>query len=79
MALGEKMVTFKCEADGTQPLQYSWKFNGSIKGTDKTLTLNNVGKNHEGKYYCYVKNNYDCATASAELIIGRWTSLNHST
>ena len=75
VALGEKEVTFKCEADGTRPLEYSWKFNGQLMATDKTLTLNNIDRNQEGKYYCHVKNNYDSTTSSAELIIGKCTNL----
>ena len=73
MNLGEKNVTFKCEAAGTPPLQYSWKFNGrEITGkADSTLTIANVDKNVAGTYLCVVKNKYShVASNSAELRIG---------
>lgn len=73
MVLGQKTVTFECEADGTPTLKYCWKFNANIMPgvTEKTLTLKNVRKIDEGTYHCVVKNDYDSATSSAELRIGR--------
>ena len=74
MALGERMVTFKCEADGAPHLKYRWKFNGEMmkSETKGTLTIGNVTKKHEGKYQCCVENRYDhVASNSAELRIGK--------
>ena len=71
--LGEKNVTFKCEAAGTPPLQYSWKFNGREMAGKKenTLTIANVDKSVAGTYLCVVKNNYSRVPFnSAELRIG---------
>ena len=71
--LGEKNVTFKCEAAGTPPLQYSWKFNGhEMAGKiENTLTRANVDKNVAGTYLCMVKNRYShVASNPAELKIG---------
>ena len=71
--LGEKNITFECEAAGTPPLQYSWKFNGhGMAGKiENTLTIANVDKNVAGKYLCVVKNRYShVASNSAELKIG---------
>ena len=72
--LGEKNVTFKCEAAGTPPLQYSWKFNGhEMTGkTESMLTIANVDKNVAGTYLCVVKNRYShVAFNSVELRIGK--------
>ena len=73
MNLGEKNVTFKCEAAGTPPLQYSWKFNGREMAGKKenTLTIADVDKHVAGTYLCVVKNKYSHVTSnSAELRIG---------
>ena len=72
--LGEKTVTFTCVADGTPPLQYSWKFNGEEmkEETNNTLTISIVSRKVAGKYECCVNNKFDNVTSSpAELIIGK--------
>lgn len=72
--LGEKTVTFKCVADGTPPLQYSWKFNGEKmkEETNSTLIISIVSRKLAGKYECCVKNKFDhVASSPAELIIGK--------
>ena len=71
MNLGEKTVTFKCEAEGTPPLQYCWKFSGRVLATERTLTIKNIDKKDEGTYQCRVENKYHCVTSSAELKIGK--------
>ena len=73
VSLGEKNVTFQCEAAGAPPLQYTWKFNGREMAGRKenTLTIANVDKNVAGTYLCVVKNKYShVAFNSAELRIG---------
>ena len=74
MALGAKTVVFKCEAVGTPPLEYLWKFNGErMKDkTENTLKINNITRKEEGHYQCCVKNKYDWVPSdSAELRIGK--------
>ena len=69
--LGKENVTFKCEAAGTPPLQYSWKFNGHMMTgeTENILKISYV--NTEGTYLCIVSNRYDHITSDpAELRIG---------
>lgn len=73
--LGEKEVIFKCEAQGTPPLQYCWKFSGRVLATEKTVTIKNIDRKDEGTYQCYVENKYHCVTSSAELKIGRCISV----
>ena len=73
MALGEKTVTFKCEADGKPPLQYSWTFNGEIMHgkAENVLEINDVNKKMAGKYQCCVKNRFDHVISNpADLRIG---------
>ena len=73
--LGDKTVIFECEAQGTPPLQYCWKFSGRVLATEKTVTIKNIDRKDEGTYQCYVENKYHCVTSSAELKIGRCTSV----
>ena len=71
--LGEKNVTFKCEATGTPQLQYSWKFNGHMMNgeTENILKISYVNTKVEGTYLCIVSNGYDHITSDpAELRIG---------
>jgi uncharacterized repeat protein (TIGR01451 family) len=51
-------VTFRVVAEGTQPLRYSWAFNGNfIPGqTNSTLTLGSVQPDDEGEYLVLVVN-----------------------
>ena len=72
MDLGAKDVTFKCEATGAPPLEYSWKFNGEVlKGKTSTLTIPRVDRKRAGTYQCCVMNNFDdVASKPAELRIG---------
>ena len=77
VALGEKCVTFRCEAVGTPPLHYSWMFNGRhVTGeTGNTLTIN-VRKQMAGRYQCCVQNKFDyVASNPAELRIGRFIGM----
>ena len=47
-------VTFSVTATGTG-LSYQWLFNGSVIGTDSSLTLNNVTTSQAGIYTVIVK------------------------
>ena len=74
MNLGDKTVTFKCEAAGAPTLEYSWKFNGDkiIGKTESTLSLSDINRKQEGCYQCCVKNKYDRVTSNTvELRIGK--------
>jgi uncharacterized repeat protein (TIGR01451 family) len=56
-SLGQN-VTFSVVAGGTQPLRYSWAFNGSFLAgeTNSTLTLSNVQPDNEGEYVVLIVN-----------------------
>ena len=71
--LGKEVVTFRCKATGTPPLEYSWKFNGNVlEGeTKSTLTIDEVSCKDTGIYQCCVTNRFDDVTSNpAELRIG---------
>ena len=61
-------VTFSVTATGTG-LSYQWLFNGSVIGTDSSLTLNNVTTSQSGLYTVIVNGAAGSATNSATLTV----------
>ncbi|XP_078699745.1 contactin-2-like isoform X2 [Branchiostoma floridae x Branchiostoma belcheri] len=68
-------VTMSCEADGSEPLQYSWYFGREkivtdnikyVVSTDK-LTVKNMDLGDKGNYRCIVTNRQGSGTTSVSL------------
>jgi microcompartment protein CcmL/EutN len=61
-------VTFSMTASGTG-LSYQWLFNGSVVGTDSSLTLNNATTDQAGLYTAIVNGACGSVTNSATLTV----------
>jgi hypothetical protein len=61
-------VTFSVTATGTG-LSYQWLFNGSVIGTDSSLTINNVTTNQAGIYTVIISGACGSVTNSATLTV----------
>jgi hypothetical protein len=64
-------VIFSVTADGTQPLNYRWQFNGTniTGGTNASLSLLGVQPANSGNYGIWVSNVFNSTNASATLIV----------
>ncbi len=64
-------VTFTCQAIGTAPLSYQWRFAGGTLGgaTNTAYTISNVQTNNAGSYDCVVTNVAGSATSSVAALI----------
>ena len=50
-------TTLTCSASGTQPLQYQWKHNGTVRGvTSPTYRVSSAEPSDAGQYTCQVSN-----------------------
>ena len=63
-------VTFSVGANGTPPLSYAWRLNGSVlSGANSTnLTVTNVQVTHAGDYSLVVANAYGSATSQVATL-----------
>jgi len=66
-------ATFSVTATGTG-LSYQWLFNGSVIGTDSSLTLNNLITSQAGIYTVIVSGTCDSVTNSATLTVNKATA-----
>jgi hypothetical protein len=66
-------VTFSVTATGTD-LSYQWLFNGSVIGTNSSLTLNNLVTSQAGVYTVMVSGDCGSATNSATLTVNKATA-----
>jgi hypothetical protein len=63
-------ASFSVVADGAPPLKYQWRFNGSPipGGTNSSLTVTPLARQHEGRYSVEVSNSWsDVLSSEAEL------------
>ncbi len=63
-------ATFGVTASGTD-LSYQWLFNGSVIGTDSSLTLNNLTPSQAGVYTVIVNGDCGSMTNSATLTVNK--------
>ncbi|MGA9779532.1 MAG: MBG domain-containing protein, partial [Verrucomicrobiia bacterium] len=66
-------ATFSVTASGTG-LSYQWLFNGSVMGTNSSLTLNNLATSQAGVYTVIVNSTCSSATNSATLTVNKATA-----
>ena len=84
-AVPGKLVTFRIEATGTEPLSYQWQYEAGSEGlqlydvekspgaNSSTLTIPKVKKLNEGSYYCIVSNCAGSETSKcATLSLGEY-------
>ena len=84
-AVPGKLVTFRIEATGTEPLSYQWQYEAGSEGlqlydvekspgaNSSTLTIPRVKKLNEGSYYCIVSNCAGSETSKcATLSLGEY-------
>lgn len=63
-------VVLAVSAGGTQPLGYTWQFNGQpIPGTDTTLILSNVQPAQSGFYRVTVTNQYGSVSSTSRVSV----------